>query len=622
MARARASSGDGLLEALQEAGAQVQTARSAQEAIDAFQADPPNIVIGELDETEARDHKVIRGIRALRTGRDVPAIVVSELPWEEHRSAALKAGFSQWISQPAGEAIIEVVTTLLRRDAEVVARPLAAGSSGRSLLTDITTTPVPEIIRYLWRSRRSGDLLVRARRTIKMIFFDRGRIVFAASNVRKERLGEVLMALGTISGDEFHLASRLMADRKVRFGDALVAAGVMQKGAVTTSVTRWVEKVVLSLFELNVGSASFEDRPCPIPPDYRVDLQPMRIVYQGARAIKDIERVRTALGNLDRCLTYSGEPDFPIEPADVGVLELAKAPVTIRRLAWGAKALDAERLRGVYGLMAAGVLRDPKEASEPATATAPAILAAPAAPVTPAAPVARVAPAAPVAPKSDPHAEVRREVREEMTRSEAMDHVTWLGIPSGAAPAAIVDALEKRQMRYEALQAAAGSDPELKTDLELLTGRVLMAQRMARRKLEVAAPAPAPAPEPTPPPPAAASATSSMEIEHLLLEASIKMSVSDFADAARTYGRVVDLAPDVAEYRVRLAMAMARSSRTARQAEAQFQEAIRLDPGNAELHYQLGIYYKAMKVRSRSITELREALRLDPGHQKAREELA
>jgi hypothetical protein len=171
-----------------------------------------------------------------------------------------------------------------------------------------------------------------------------------------------------------------------------------------------------------------------------VDIPATRILYQGARSMSDLARVQAALGNLDRSLTFSGDPDFPVEPEDLGILQLAKAPVTIRRLAWGQKALDPDRLRAVYGLLIAGALRDPADM-----------------------------------------AAIRHEVRDEMTRSETLDNVRWLGVPSNAAPAEIVGALEKRQARYQALLAAVAGDVELKTDVELLAGRVSMALRLARR---------------------------------------------------------------------------------------------------------------------------------------------
>jgi len=105
------------------------------------------------------------------------------------------------------------------------------------------------------------------------------------------------------------------------------------------------------------------------------------------------------------------------------------------------------------------------------------------------------------------------------------------------------------------------------------------------------------------------------------MEAHVRMTVSDYGNAVKVYAAIVDLAPRVAAYHARLAFAMACWPRTAKQAEREFLEAVRLEPDNADLHYQFGIYYKAMKVRSRAIAEMRTAVKLNPRHKLAREEL-
>ena len=98
--------------------------------------------------------------------------------------------------------------------------------------------------------------------------------------------------------------------------------------------------------------------------------------------------------------------------------------------------------------------------------------------------------------------------------------------------------------------------------------------------------------------------------------------VSDFGGAVKAFGHLVELQPDGASSRMRLAMAMARYPLTERQAERQFTEAVRLDPNNVDLHYRFGLYYNALKVRSRAIAEFRTVIRLDPHHKQARAELA
>ena len=96
------------------------------------------------------------------------------------------------------------------------------------MLTDLSVTPISETLRRLSEERRSGDLQVRSGKIVKTVFFDHGRIVFAASNLKKDRLGEALVALGRITDEQFSEASKLLGgERKRRFGEALIHSGIM-----------------------------------------------------------------------------------------------------------------------------------------------------------------------------------------------------------------------------------------------------------------------------------------------------------------------------------------------------------------------------------------------------------
>ncbi len=86
--------------------------------------------------------------------------------------------------------------------------------------------------------------------------------------------------------------------------------------------------------------------------------------------------------------------------------------------------------------------------------------------------------------------------------------------------------------------------------------------------------------------------------------------------------QLVNLAPDVAAYRARLANLMAHLPQTARDAEQQFIEALRLDPDNVDLHFKFGLYYRSLRVPSRALAEFRKVLTLDPHHKEALDQLA
>jgi len=493
------------------------------------------------------------------------------------------------------------------------------------MLTDLATTPISETLRKLSVERRSGDLQVQSGRIVKTVFFDHGRIVFAASNLKKDRLGEALVAIGRITDEQFNKVSALLKDeegRKRRFGDALVQAGVLEKNEMGRSVARQVDRIVLSLFEFPEGVAAFEERSSAIPLEYMVSLSIHRLLYDGIRLMKSQDLVMSALGELDRRVSLAAVTPFAFDmkqcPADErDILEQARRKVTLRRLAWQPGGLSFPRLRTCYALLASGVLLDEAEIVD-----------------TAAQPVVNMETGtfllSTLRRQPDPSAQkaIRQELTEELERSAHLDRERWLKVSREAPREELVKALEEKMERYHSMLEAAGEDEQLKIDLEVILGRASAMLRLARQ-----APAPPPPPAPTPAEAAAAAgpqadarpADGSMagmaQVEHLLLEGEVRMTVSDYANAVKVYEKLVNLAPNVAQYRVRLAIAMAGYPRTAKQAEREFLDALRLEPNNADMHYQFGLYYKVMKQRARALAEMQTAVKINPRHRLARAEL-
>ena len=577
------------------------------------------------------------------------------------------------------------------------------------MLTDIAQSPIAETIRRLSTERRTGDLQVRAGRMVKIAFFDHGRLVFAASNLRRDRLGEAMVADGRITEEDFNRVSALMRTDRRRFGEALVQAGVMDRYDVGASVARQVRRVALSLFELVDGAALFEERESAIPLEYMVSLSIHRLLYDGIRSMKSEELVTKGLGHLDRGVMLAEVPPFPFERRgrsadELELLDLAQRRVTIRRLAWSGSGLAFTRLRAVYALLAAGLLRE-ADVQAPApqpvmqTDTGMFLLSA-------------------LQNRPDPSLRdaIRREVQQELEHSARLDREAWLKLARAAPRDEMMRALEEKMERYHALRDGLSADDAIRNDIDVILGRASAAMRLARSAPETAnaeavlkrhaaeaaaavqraprppsvlvpqpvassgPPAPAapppggPSPDalggPTPPygtpialpPPAdtgpAASAPEPIaaarpvppaeqsyppgrgpdqsmnaagpgasgfegraQIEHLLMEGEVRMTVADYANAVKVYDKLVRLAPQVAAFHLRFAVAMACYPRTAKLAEREFYEAARIEPDNAEVHYQWGLYYKVMKIKSRATAEMRTAVRLNPKHKAARAEL-
>jgi tetratricopeptide (TPR) repeat protein len=567
------------------------------------------------------------------------------------------------------------------------------------MLIDIATRPISDSVRRLSAGRRSGDLQVRSGRLIKIVFFDHGRLVFAASNLRKDRLGEALVADGRITETEFNRVSSLMrADRSRRFGEALVQAGVMDRYEVGAAVARQVRRIALSLFEMADGAALFEERACTIPLEYMVSLSVHRLLYDGIRSMKSEELVTSGLGDLDRRVVIAETPPFRYEPRgrpaeELEILDLAQRRVTVRRLAWAAGGLAMPRLRAAYALLASGLLRDadapPQAQPILQTDTGMFLLSA-------------------LQSRPDPSMRdaIKREVQQELQQSAHLDREAWLKLARAAPRDELVRALEDKMERYHALHDGVAEDDPLRTDIDVILGRASAALRVARQAPETAdadavlarhareaaaalgatgaappssektdpavpipptpavpaapvapaavaatAPAtptegaapevsaeertrpPASARQPSEPPlprpdeslpgvtPGASGFEGRAQLEHLLMEGEVRMTVADYANAVKVYEKLVSLAPRVAAFHLRLAVAMACYPRSSKLAEREFYEAARLEPENGDIHYQWGLYYKAMKIKSRAVAEMRMAVRLNPRHKAARTEL-
>jgi tetratricopeptide (TPR) repeat protein len=516
------------------------------------------------------------------------------------------------------------------------------------MLIDLGTTPIAETLRALAGSRSSGDLQVQSGKAVKTIFFDHGRIVFAASNLKKDRLGEALVALGRITDDQYNQASALLGgERKRKFGEALVQAGIMDKTELGRSVARQVNRIALSVFPFAEGVATFDERRSAIPLEYMVSLSMHRLLHDGIQLMTSEPLVQAGLGHLDRRVQLAPVAPFAFGHDDatkeeLEILEHAQRKVTLRRLAWETGGLSFARLRAAYALLASGLLVDADRAEDGMhpviqMETGMFLLSA-------------------LQRQPDPSAAeaLRREVADELERSARLDREAWLKVSREAPRDELMKALEEKMERYHQLLEAAAEDAALKNDLEVILGRVSAMQRLARQTPAPEPPPPAaavadaaavteapssPAGESSPPSgsgssptPATAPAvpgspvstgtfTGAAAIEHLLLEGEVRMTVSDYANAIKVYSRLVELAPRIADYRLKLAIAKASYPRTAKQAERDFVEALRLAPDSANLHYTFGMYYKAMKQRARAQAELQTALRLDRRHALARKEL-
>jgi len=506
---------------------------------------------------------------------------------------------------------------------------------------DLSKTPFARVLWSASASGVSGDLIVRNSVT-KIVYFDQGRLVSASSAVEQDRLGELLVGLGRITEDERRQAEQLMTEGKEgRFGDALVATGALTRDEIGRVLARQVKQIVHSLFGVTSGFAHMVEQENPsVPVENMVGVSLHRLLYVGIRSMRVPELVQAGLGDLDRVVTLAPVPPFRFilrkcPPGELRILEEVRTPTTIRDLVSSRGELSAPRAKAVYALLAAGVIEElPGNGQEPASR-----------------PVAHIESntfllSAAEAADSVHDRAVRKEVDQELSFLERLDLDAWTRV---ATREDVVSALADKLRRYIGFLERTEDDSRLRREVETLVGRItIFLIRMggdpvqgARQRAEMRRDLDATQTIP----PGVLSSVGALRaqaangapvigrrptvddlgavesLERLLRTGDLRTRMKDHAGAAQAYRRLVERAPDVPEYRLTLALALARFPPTVREAEREFLEAARRDPNNPQVHLQFGRYYKQLRLKTRAVAELRAAVSLAPQLEEAREEL-
>ena len=103
---------------LEERGALVRTAGRVSEAMAMVRADPPDVIVTDLGMPEESGYELLKQLRALPASQGglVPAIALTAYGQLEHREAAMRAGFEQFLTKPVDfDMIVETVARLGRR---------------------------------------------------------------------------------------------------------------------------------------------------------------------------------------------------------------------------------------------------------------------------------------------------------------------------------------------------------------------------------------------------------------------------------------------------------------------------------------------------------------------------
>ncbi|MGC2061900.1 MAG: DUF4388 domain-containing protein [Thermodesulfovibrionales bacterium] len=160
----------------------------------------------------------------------------------------------------------------------------------------LTNFRFADILIGLQRSLKSGTLRITSGPIEKNIYLRNGDIIFARSNQKHERLGDILLREGRITQAAYDITTKLISMTGKKQGTLLVEIKALELHDLTWAVQHQVEEILLDLFTLSAGTFEFHDDVLPEEKIIRLKLPSGQIIYRGLKRTECIEQLKDYLG--------------------------------------------------------------------------------------------------------------------------------------------------------------------------------------------------------------------------------------------------------------------------------------------------------------------------------------
>ena len=234
---------------------------------------------------------------------------------------------------------------------------------------------LPDVLQLLAMGKKTGCLSVTHRNNFGSIYFDKGKISYAAIINRRDRLGDILMKSGVITQAQLDEGIAAQArERDKRLGEILVDRGIIARDELHRQIRLQIEEAVYFLFTWTQGTFNFEADIRPEEQDFLVTINPESLLLEGARRVDEWSLIEKKIPAFDivfeldrRRLADSGAA---LTAEQETVVPLIDGRRDVTALVDETGMVEFEVGKALYGLVTAGFLHRVGKSSKNAEAGA------------------------------------------------------------------------------------------------------------------------------------------------------------------------------------------------------------------------------------------------------------
>ncbi|RMG17894.1 MAG: DUF4388 domain-containing protein [Deltaproteobacteria bacterium] len=242
---------------------------------------------------------------------------------------------------------------------------LASGAQGVAVLAgrrapgffagDLRTLGVAEAMNLINSGRRHGLAVFDLSGGRKVLHFDEGEVVFAASTFEHDRLGEALWRAGFVDLAKLEAIQGSLPPGK-RLGEYLVERGLVSSAELYRGLVRQVRDIVLSLFHFRSGRLLFIEGAQVTSERVQLEQPTAELILEGLRQVDDLARLRERISLETVYVAREPGPGMTLNAQELAVLRLTTGVHTAREVLQASQLGEFDAMKALSTLVEAGLL--------------------------------------------------------------------------------------------------------------------------------------------------------------------------------------------------------------------------------------------------------------------------
>jgi Domain of unknown function (DUF4388) len=246
---------------------------------------------------------------------------------------------------------------------------MSQSDEAMSFSGNLRTMPFSDLLQFLSANVVTGTLQVRSQQIVKVINFEKGRIVSSSSSDPREYLGHFLVSQGYIDEEALRIAMEVQRNSKMLLGKVLVMGGKVSEEEMMRLLRLKSEETVYSLFLWDEGEFSFFHDEVMDRLFIRIALDPQGIIFEGVLRRDEWMRIRDIFPHnnvvLEKVPGHQGNMD-QLDPLAKSLFDLVDGNRNIEDLVLATHSVDYAACRALFTLYEQGLLRIKKVLGAPA----------------------------------------------------------------------------------------------------------------------------------------------------------------------------------------------------------------------------------------------------------------